>query len=73
MKWTVVSVGNADDELTDIWLRAENQKAITGQPNESKTSFGQIPTSREKTSMVTASIRTARLRWSTKLYRTIGW
>ena len=29
MKWTVVSVGNADDELTEIWLRAENQKAIT--------------------------------------------
>ncbi len=29
MKWTVVWVDNSEDELADIWLRADDRSAIT--------------------------------------------
>jgi hypothetical protein len=29
MKWTVVWLGTTEDELAEIWLRAEDRQAIT--------------------------------------------
>lgn len=33
MKWTVVWVGNSEDELTTIWMQAEDRNSITQASN----------------------------------------
>jgi hypothetical protein len=73
MKWTVVSVGNADDELTDIWLRAENQKAITEAAERIENVLRSDPGKRGEDFYGDRIYQDGRLLLSTKFCRMIEW